>query len=117
VVLPGELVVHGHQHVVAPAPVRDRALVVTSAHPDQRLHQPVPLRRAADPTIQDLVELGAAVAHPASHHRPVQTGRLLQLAQPGTELRNRALAFFPCHGRPLPLGSPMLYDIKTVIHQ
>jgi hypothetical protein len=36
-VLAGELAVHRYQHVVAPTPLRDLALVISGAHPDQRL--------------------------------------------------------------------------------
>jgi len=48
-----ELGVHRHEHVVAPTPLRDLALIIAGAHPDQGLYQPVPLRGPADPPIQD----------------------------------------------------------------
>ena len=80
---------------MAPTPQRDLALVISGARPDQGFDQPVPLRWPADPALQNLIQLGAAVAHPAGQGRPVQTGYLQQPPQPGTELRHRAL--LPCH--------------------
>ena len=88
---------NSHEHVVAPTPLCDRALVIAGARPDQGLDQPIPLRGAPDPTIQDLIKLGAAETQSAGQGRPVQAGTLLHPPQPGTELRNRALASFPCH--------------------
>jgi len=102
-----ELYTASHQHVVTPTPLRDRALVVAGARPDQGLDQPVPLRWAADPPIQDLIQLGAAVALPTGQRRLVQTRPLLQPPQPNTELRNWASASHSCHGTFFP-QVPML---------
>jgi len=52
-----EFLVHLDEHAVASTPVSDRAFVIAGTRPDQRLDQPVPFRRPADPTIQDQVEL------------------------------------------------------------
>jgi hypothetical protein len=64
-----ECLVYAHEHLVASAPLIDQTLVIAAASTDQGLDQSVPFWWSADLPSQDRIELGTAVAQPASQRR------------------------------------------------
>ena len=82
---PAQLLADADQDLVPVPPLGDGPLhrgavrVPGEAGPHQRLDQPVPLRRALDPAVEDLVQLGPAVVEDAGERGPRQRGVALQV--------------------------------------